>query len=248
MPAPEPPPDDDHTLEAEFNAEWFFKDDTVCPACDATFDHLRVRVGAVRPIARASDFHSTYRTVDPLLYAVTVCPHCSFAAYAEEFGDVSAGERTALDEHRASRERLGRPNLCGERDLDGAAAALDLAIACYEVRAAGDRRRAGLLHRRAWIERTRGDEAAERVFLQQAVGAYRAAFEADSTINDTAAVRAAYLIGDLYMRLDDLTEASRWLASCLEMGGDGQSGIVRMAREQLHACRVRLEQRDKGAA
>jgi uncharacterized protein (DUF2225 family) len=179
---------------------------------------------------------------------VTVCPHCSFAAYAEEFGDVSETERAALTEHRAVREQLGRPQLCGERDLQQAAVALDLAIACADVRAAGDRRRAGLLHRRAWVERARGDEAAEQELLRQAVSAYRAAYEADKTIGDAAAVRAAYLIGDLYVRLDDIAEASRWLAACLQIKDSGQTGVIRMARERMHDCRTRLEEQRNGAA
>lgn len=229
-------------VDGTFDEASYFKDDVACPVCETRFDYLRVRTGAVRPAARDSDFRISYRTVDPTLYAVTVCPECSFAAYIDEFEHLGERERDDLLLAQTNRERFGRPNLCGERNIDGAAAAFDLALECYNVRRPDERRRAGLLHRRAWLERSRGDAEAERAMLQQAVGAYKAAYEADKNITDAGAMRAAYLIGDLTYRLGDPNEAAMWLSMCLHGQDDKtQSGIIRLARERLQEARVLLQ-------
>ena len=53
-------------------------------------------------------------------------------------------------------------------------------------------------------------------------------------MTDVEATRAAYLIGDLYFRLGDLQEATRWLSRCVETPeGRAQAGILRMARDRL---------------
>jgi uncharacterized protein len=230
----------------DFEESLFFKEEATCPVCATSFEHLRVRIGAVRPTGRDSDFRTRYRGTDPTLYTITVCPHCWYAAYAEEFNDVGAAERSLLADGFAQRARPGRTNLCGIRSIDEAADSFELALGCYEARSAGHRRRAGILHRRAWLERSRGDEEREQEYLRLAVAAYRAAYEADKTMTDSSATRAAYLIGDLYMRLGGLQEAARWLEICVGGKHEAQSGVLRMARERIFECRTLLEER--GAA
>jgi uncharacterized protein (DUF2225 family) len=225
----------------EFDEEWFFVDETTCPVSGTRFQYLRTRAGAVRPVGRDSDFRIGYRTVDPGWYAVVVCPGCSFAAYPDDFDKVTEAERAALLEAQPQRDAFGRPNLGGERTPDGAALALQLARACYELRGAGPRRRAGLLHRQAWIERDRGQVEAERLLLRAARDAYVQAFELDTDLTDAAAARAAYVIGDLSLRLDDPLEGSRWLESCVRMPELAeQKGLDRMARDRLRDARELL--------
>ena len=100
-------------------------------------------------------------------------------------------------------------SLCGLRSPEDAILATDLALTCYAQRRPNERRRAVLLHRRAWAERERGDTTAEQQYLAAAREAYQAAFENDSAISDESAVRAAYLIGELWLRLCDPVQIGR---------------------------------------
>ena len=239
----------DHALgvKTAFNEERFFTDTTVCPVCEAQFEYLRLRSGAVTPVSRESDLRIVHRDLDPTHYVVVVCPECSFAAYRDDFEQLSPAERDRLVDRGPERAHWGRPNLCGERGLDEAALAFDLAVHCYDVRRADDRKLAGLLHRRAWVERARGDAEAERRHLGEACQSYRRAFERDDSVTDAAAQKAAYLIGDLYLRLGEHAEASRWLRSCVEMAESGrQTAIVRLARDRQMEARRAL--RDQEAA
>ena len=236
-------------LDAPPNGDWFFKDDVVCPVSGAHFEYLRVRTAAVKLASRDSDFRVVYRTVDPTHYSVVVCPECSYAAYHDDFSELSDTERRDLLATQADRDVRGRPDLRGERSIGHAAVALELALSCYEVRRADDRRRAGLLHRRAWLERERGETQAERSLLGEACESYRLAYERDQSMTDTEALRAAYLIGELYLRLDKPEPAARWLATCVDMPeAKVQTGLARMARDRQHDARQQVFRRSGNAA
>ena len=229
-------------LDGPIEEQTFFRANAICPVSETHFEYLRVRADAVKPASRDSDFRITYLTVDPLFYAVVACPQCGYAAFGDDFETLDSRDRKALLAALGDGERLDDPITRGERTLDDAVAAFDRALECDTLRRADERRRAGLLHRRAWLERSRGDEAAERALLEQAVAAYRTAFEQDDAISGTTLVRAVYLIGELSLRLNDPHEASRWLLTCVEMPeAKGHSGIVRMARERLIDAHAAVE-------
>lgn len=235
-------------LDGPIDEQTFFRANAVCPVSETHFEYLHVRTGAVKLASRDTDFRITYLTVDPLFYAVVACPQCGYAAYGDEFETLDDRDRDALLTAFGDRERFGDPITRGERTLDAAAAAFDRALECDAVRQPDQRRRAGLLHRRAWLERSRGDEAAERALLEQAVAAYRAAFEQDDAISGVALVRAVYLIGELSLRLDDPHEASRWLLMCVQMPeAKEQTGVVRMARERLIDAHAAVEGQQRTA-
>src|SRR5271157_2876188 len=56
-----------------------------CKACDAKFKTPRVKSSSLKVKSMESDFHKIYDNLDPLLYAVTVCPECNYAARDEDF-------------------------------------------------------------------------------------------------------------------------------------------------------------------
>ena len=229
-----------------FDEEFFFVDTIECPISGTVFDYLRVRTKAVRPVSRDSDFYVRYKGTDPALYSLIVCPGCGYTAYRDDFDDLVEEERAALWGTREERMALLTGSLCGLRSAQDGITATDLALGCYAQRRPNDRRHAVLLHRRAWAERERGDEAAELKYLGQARATYQAAFERDSAISDESAVRAAYLIGDLWLRLGEPVEAARWLETAVRVPeSKTQTGIIRMARERLYDARQLLNEQKK---
>lgn len=235
--------DVDYPLIAPYDEEVFFADDGLCRVCSATFQYLRVRAGAVHPSGRDSDFHIVYRGADPTHYAIVVCPRCSFAAYQDDFGDMPDHERRGLIAQQPQRDALGHPYLCATRTHEDVRTALQLADLSYQARTPNNRRRAGLLHRLAWIAREVGDVSAEMEMMRQARDAYRQAYERDSDLNDETAVRAAYLVAELSLRLGEAREGANWFLEITRMpAAKGQAGILRMARERLQDARDRLAQ------
>ncbi|MGE3855615.1 MAG: DUF2225 domain-containing protein [Dehalococcoidia bacterium] len=237
-----------HRIKDKFDEEFFFVDTIECPISATVFDYLRVRTKAVRPVSRDSDFYVRYKGTDPALYSLIVCPGCGYTAYRDDFEDLTEEERNALFASREARTARLSKSLCGLRSLQDGVVATDLAIECYAQRRPNERRHAVLLHRRAWAERERGDAEAELRYLGAAREAYQAAFERDSNISDESAVRAAYLIGDLWLRLGEPTEAARWLETAVRVPeSKSQSGVIRMARERLYDARQLLNQQRKAS-
>jgi hypothetical protein len=85
--------------------------------------------------------------------------------------------------------------------------------------------------------------------LGDACESYRLAYERDQNMTDTEALRAAYLIGDLYFRIDKPELAARWLSTCVDMPeAKVQTGIGRMARDRLHEACQQVFRRSGNAA
>lgn len=229
---------DTELLDEEFDESFFFKDMAACPACETNFEYLRVRNAAVRPKERESDFRVTYRSEDPTRYVMVVCPTCSYAATHDDFVELAGLERDAIVSGNQERGRFDYPNLGGTRTLEESETALKLGLMCYDKRGLNERRHAGLLQRFAWLERERGNEASELEWLAKSRDAYVRSFEQDGDISDEAAMRLAYLIGDLCLRLSDANEGVRWLETATRFPqAKDQSGLERMARDRLGDAR-----------
>lgn len=236
-------------VQGEVNEAFFFLDTATCPVDGTHFEFVRVRTRAVRPAARDTDFHVRYTSVDPTHYSVVVCPACGFASYLDDFDAIDDETRARLWADRAARLPLLGHQLSGARTMQDAITVLDLAIRCYDLRGGGPSREAVLFHRRAWIEREAGNRVAEAEWLRRAREAYRGAFEQDSRLTDDSALRAAYLVGDISLRLDEPNEGAPWLETVIRRADSKtQSGLIRMARERLHDARVQLRGGDRAAS
>ncbi len=132
--------------------------------------------------------------------------------------------------------------------LDDAGFGDTVTAGTYGLRRPNERRHAVLQHRRAWAERERGDTVAELKYLDAARQSYQTAFEKDSAISDESAARAAYLIGDLWLRLGEPMEAARWLETAVRVPeAKSQTGLIRMARERLYDARELLTGQKKAS-
>lgn len=233
-----PPAIETIPIRDEVDQSFFFVDSRACPVCTATFEFVRVRTSAIRPASRDSDMYVRYTSADPTWYSLVCCPSCAYTAYHDDFAQLGEDERTRLWAASAERRTICPEPITGHRTADQARMAVDLALRCYGDRAPDPRRRAVLLHRRAWIERQRGDAEAECRWLTCARDAYRAAFEGRTDASDEAMVRMAYLVGDLSLRLGEPQEGARWLEVATRAGDAKElSGLIRMARERLHDAR-----------
>jgi len=124
---------------------FFSKTQTVCPVCEAGFFREELLSGGGRLIAGelTEELHRTYEPsrrygeVQPLVYAVTVCPSCYFAAYPQDFGEVEEETVGRLQEGQQGRKQQAGLlfkdlNFSEYRRLEEGAASYFLAIACYE--------------------------------------------------------------------------------------------------------------------
>lgn len=132
---------------AEGKVTYRAKNETVCPICDNGFHKEELLTGGGRMNAGdlTDELHRVYLStqkygdVYPLIYPVSVCPKCWYAAYPRHFENVSADVHSRLEKDIAKRKNMLRPlfpNLDFDRDrgLEEGVASYLLAALCYEHR------------------------------------------------------------------------------------------------------------------
>ena len=131
--------------EKEAKISFQSKEEYACPVCDTIFHREELHSGSGRLIAGAltDELHRLYEPsvrygeVYPLIYQVTVCPECWFAAMEKDFADFpkNAKDKAVEDEEkRIADTKLIFPetDFTKPRDLISGAASLYLIIRCYD--------------------------------------------------------------------------------------------------------------------
>lgn len=136
--APKPEKDD-----KEKKVTFITKETIACPVCGASFNREELFSGRVNAGKLTDELHRTYipmqafGAVHPLVYEITVCPSCWYAAYKYDFSGLAAKHAQPLKDSTAARvEAVQRlfPSLDFDdlRGLDEGAASYYLAMLCYE--------------------------------------------------------------------------------------------------------------------
>ena len=126
---------------------FFAKEETLCPVCENTFRVEKQLTGGGRTNAGelTDELHrkyiptTKYGHVYPLIYPVTVCPRCLYAAYPHHFEDISEDEINKIRDDIQKRKNFFRPvfpelDFERERTLEEGIASYVLAALCYEHR------------------------------------------------------------------------------------------------------------------
>ncbi|MDD3364366.1 MAG: DUF2225 domain-containing protein [Syntrophomonas sp.] len=195
---------------AELSA--YFDRKYTCPICQMTFTSLAIRSSKVYIGERESDFHTIYKGANPTHYSIIVCPVCNYAASNTLFAtplpmNLVKGLSAAL-----AQMPLEKPiDFSKERDLDTVLLSFQLAIRTAQLKKVAPGELAGLLLAAAWITREAGNGESESYYLDEALKHYLQAFQKSSShVGNLSDVQAAYLIGELYLRQDNYSEAVNW--------------------------------------
>lgn len=132
-------------MDGESSITFFQKKATKCPVCDKEFYREEMRTGRGRLIAgklthelrRTYEPSQKYGVIHPLIYPVVVCPHCYYAAFAQDFSTIRPETAELLherfDERREQVENILPPlDFTAPRELKEGLASYYLATLCYE--------------------------------------------------------------------------------------------------------------------
>lgn len=136
--APKPEKDD-----KERKVTFISKEPITCPACGAGFHREELFSGRVNAGDLTDELHRTYipmqayGPVHPLVYEVSVCPSCWYAAYKPDFAGLPEKFSRPLAESTSARveavQRLfSSIDFSGPRGLLEGAASYYLAMLCYD--------------------------------------------------------------------------------------------------------------------
>jgi len=132
---------------AEAKISYRAKNETVCPVCSNRFHREELHTGGGRMNAGdlTDELHRVYLPtqkygdVYPLIYPVSVCPQCWYAAYPRHFENPGLEAQDAIQSEIGDRKNLLRPifndlDFDRDRKLEEGIASYVLAAMCYEHR------------------------------------------------------------------------------------------------------------------
>jgi uncharacterized protein (DUF2225 family) len=135
---------------AEGKITYRAKNETVCPICNNSFRREELLTGSGRMNAGelTDELHRVYLNtkkygdVYPLMYPVSVCPKCWYAAYPRHFETMGAEAHSRIESTIGERKNLLRPlfpdlDFDRDRGLEEGVSSYVLAALCYEHRNAG---------------------------------------------------------------------------------------------------------------
>ena len=124
---------------------FFSKNSISCPVCEASFNREEMLTGSGRLIAgdltgelrRLYEANRKFGEVHPLVYPVTVCPSCFYAAFHADFQSLSPEDAENIRKERDKRIATIRPvfpelEFREPRGLNEGVAAYYFAVMCYD--------------------------------------------------------------------------------------------------------------------
>ncbi|MCH1625529.1 DUF2225 domain-containing protein [Ferdinandcohnia quinoae] len=211
-----------------------------CSICNKGYKTKRLRSGFVKAIKHDSDFCSYYENeaLNPLLYYVSVCPHCGFSV-SEEFTTSFPPNTIEAIKNNICAKWSGS-NYCEERSIQKAISTYKLAIYSATLKEEKHITIAGLYMRLSWIYRTIHNDEQENRFMSLALEEYIQSYLNSDFLNTQMSVtRLFYLIGEVSWRTGNTDQATKYFSKVIEKQKDNtqEKNIVEMAKERWQEIR-----------
>lgn len=192
-----------------------------CPFCETNFETTRMRTSAIRVKEQQSDFGNIFEGECPYLYAITVCPTCSFAARNSDFEKIRVTSEAKIMAASKQLRQSTKPkpdifNL-GPSTPEVAVKRFELAIAFYKMRYVVEMGvLANMYLHLVWLWRMAGNKEKEQLAIAQAAQIYEEYLAKAYTLPESLGEPGIiYLIGELYRLQGKLKEARRLFESGL---------------------------------
>lgn len=195
--------------------ESFLYDRTVeCPVCGKITKIKAVKSTAPRMKSRDSDFMIHYDVINPMLYEISYCRICGYAALQRDFTSISDRQRKAI----LSKITLNwkSKNYPEEYGVDTAIEQHKLALLNAVVKESKSSEKAILCLKISWLYRLNCDRENEAVFQKQAIQGLELAYENESLpIYGLDKYSVLYLLGELYRRIGNTSEALKYFGNII---------------------------------
>lgn len=199
-----------------------------CPICGALF-HSQAVVSTNAFGGKRTDFHERATGTQPLAYLVHMCNECGFSGGVRDFTP-EVEVSPVVREHVLNRFASVKASIeaTGSEKYEAAAKVA-------EWQGMESRHIADLLLRAAWCCVDEGDVEAERYFRRHAAWAFEKALENYDTIPREERAVLTYLVGELWRRIGDLTQAGAWFGLVPDeiIDPPAQQWIADAAHQQL---------------
>lgn len=212
----------------------------ICPFCSTTFLSKKIRSRFIKPLQLDSDFYQVFAPGDPnpLHYFIVICPACSYGFY-EESSKIPGNVLSKLDEFLKEWRHSHPKSYCGQRSLYDVIETYRLAIALAGIIRETQINFAGLKIRLAWLFRAQKDSTHEQIYLSEALQHYEQSYiNGDFAHTNIKEIQLLYLIGELYRRQKNYTEAIRFFSMVVHHEDKSRyRKYIYLARDQWQLAR-----------
>ncbi|MBM7704610.1 DUF2225 domain-containing protein [Metabacillus iocasae] len=216
-----------------------------CALCKKEYTTKKIRSRFVRPIKYDTDFFTFYENahLNPLFYHVHVCPTCGYSA-TEDFSP-SFLLNTDLELKEKVSAHWIEQDYGQERTIEDAIKAYKLALFCSVIKKEKHITIASILLRLSWLYRINEDSKREAHFMKYALHHYEESYLVDdSRDSQMSIVKMLYMIGELYLRLDNEQQATFYFSQIIQKHGQhSDQKIISMTRERWYELRERNKKR-----
>ena len=205
-----------------------FNKDVCCPICSSNFSVKAVKVNAPRISSRDSDLFIRYSGVNPYFYDVWICNKCGYSAMKSDFFKVTNHEKELITKNITSK---WKPKNFPE--IIDAKIAIDrykLALITATFAEKKNSTKAFLLLKIAWMHRLLNDKDTELSFIKRSLECFLEAYSRENfPIYGLQRDSLTYLIGDLFRKSGNNSDALSWYSKVITTVGTSQR-IKELAR------------------
>jgi hypothetical protein len=219
-----------------------------CPFCGGEFETTRMRSSVIRIKDKMTDFGNIYEGECPYLYAITACPHCTFAAQNKDFQSIRPGGEPKIMEATKQIKASGKKKpdifMLGHLSPEVSIKRHELAIAFMKLRAYYDSGTLPNLYLHiVWLFRMIGEHEKEKAAMALAAKAYEEylakGYDMPEHLGEPGIL---YLIGELHRRQGLNKESRRFYERALASKEIRSfPKIADMARDMMLVAKAQME-------
>ncbi len=217
-------------------ADFVYERKAVCPVCNKDIRIKAVKTSGIRVVSRETDFMTIYNDPNPLFYDAWMCTCCGYTALSSKFNLITDKQIKLIKEKISSKWSLKKsyPTVF---TVDNAIEMHQMALLNAVTIQAKDSDKAMICLKLSWLYRIKNDEQNEKKFQHHAQLGFMKALEHERfPIYGLDETSLEYLIGEIYRRLGDNSNALLWFSKVLS-SREAKSRIKDMARNQKETIR-----------
>jgi uncharacterized protein len=215
-------------------ADFLYDRKVICPVCNKDIKIKSVKTSGIRIISRDTDFMTLYGEPNPIFYDAWMCVSCGYTALSSRFNTINSKQITQVKQGITSKWKFNKiysPVYTVENAIEMHQMALLNAVTIQ----AKDSEKAMICLKLSWLYRIKKDEQNEKKFQYHAQLGFVKALEYERfPIFGLDETSLEYLVGELYRRLGDNSNALLWFSRVLG-SRQAKSRIKDMARNQKEA-------------
>ena len=182
-----------------------------CPVCEKSFETKIIKESKIRVLSVDFDLHPVCHPINPNFYDVIICQDCGYAAVKDFFHNI-ASRQADLISAEITPNYIAQ-NYPAQLDVDMAIERYELALLNSTVKNARDGEKAYICMKLMWFYRIKGDVDNQKLFAELALkGFSNALIKEELPIMGLNGDTITYLLGALYLLLDDKKSALRFLS------------------------------------